>query len=63
MHPHRQAPGGILLLAADLTLHHMLLPQVHHRCPCSNATVCGEEEAVALKLAKEGKIKSSYILP
>lgn len=36
--------------------------QVHQRCKCSKPEFCGEEEKTALRLAKEGHIKSNYIL-
>lgn len=38
------------------------LLQVRHRCPCTNKAVCGAEEDLVLRLAREGKIPSNYIL-
>lgn len=36
--------------------------QVRHRCPCANKAVCGAEEDLVLRLAREGKIPTNYIL-
>ena len=36
--------------------------QVRHRCPCLNKTICGEEEALAVDLAQQGKFTSQYLL-
>lgn len=33
-----------------------LLPQVAHRCPCTDKDVCGELEQRVKELAKEGKM-------
>mmetsp|Transcript_5720 Transcript_5720/g.12635 ORF Transcript_5720/g.12635 Transcript_5720/m.12635 type:complete len:565 (+) Transcript_5720:140-1834(+) len=34
--------------------------QVRHRCRCTKAEVCGEEEALVEKLAAQGKMASNY---
>ncbi|GFR50178.1 hypothetical protein Agub_g12345 [Astrephomene gubernaculifera] len=39
------------------------LVQVKHRCKCTNPKICGEEEALALKLSNEGKLPQNYVLP
>ncbi len=36
--------------------------QVRHRCPCTNKTVCGDEEKLLDRLSKEGKIPMNYLL-
>ncbi|GFR45755.1 hypothetical protein Agub_g7170 [Astrephomene gubernaculifera] len=37
--------------------------QVRHRCRCSLPARCGEEEALVLKLAAEGRMPQNYVLP
>lgn len=37
--------------------------QVRHRCRCTNKTVCGEEEEVAVLMAQQGRVPSNYLLP
>ncbi len=36
--------------------------QVRHRCVCTNKTVCGEQEKLVQRLAKDGKIAQNYVL-
>ena len=37
--------------------------QVKHRCKCTVASVCGEEEKAVEAAAQAGKIATNYILP
>jgi FkbM family methyltransferase len=36
---------------------------LHHRCPCQNEKICGEEAKIVVKLAEEGSMPGNYVLP
>ena len=37
--------------------------QIHHRCHCLNAKVCGEESQLVARLLQERQMPSNYVLP